>query len=533
MISIIGYCQTDSGKVIEKNVEIFRSYIQTLNSSYVDKISTTRLLHKGIDAMNQSLDPFTIFSDEEEVKARNNAWKGYLFSGIGVSVAERDSLLTILELYEGCPAHLAGVHIGDRIIAIDSINVRRKPLSDVVKKIKGEEGTKVTITVDRPGIGIVEIPIIRQKIISKSVNYYGMINDSVGYIKCSQFLENSYDTMLYAFKTLKKNGKFSYLILDMRDNIGGLVQDAVNTVNMFLPKGKLVCDLKSENNKESNYNYTTLYEAVDTNIKIIALASNVTISAGEIVLGALQDYDRAVITGQRTYGKGYVQGTHQLAFNTQLYLTGARYFTPSGRCIQEIDYTHKYLDGKVNKINDSVRPVFYTQHHREVMASDGIEPDVNIPPPSPLPEVVSLLISNNVVGNYATLYRNTHPDYPDMASFILSEKDFAEFMNIATEKMLSMNTQLESETGKLDSILKKDGLQTLLKNEISKIKRKLMKEKLSEVQKNTALIKSLLEKEILIRYYNYEAIIHFTFYHSPEIKEAIEIFKNRYDSILK
>ena len=528
----MGYCQIDSGMVIEKNVEIFRSYLQTLGSNYVDKINTTRLLHKGIDAMNQSLDPYTVFRNEEEIKAQNNGWKGYLFSGIGVGVAERDSMVTIISLYEGDPAHLAGVHIGDRVLAVDSINVRRMSFSDVIKKIKGGEGTKVTITFDRPGVGKVKIPIVRKTIIARSVNYYSMINDSIGYIDISQFLINSYDSLVYAFNTLKKNNKFKYLVLDMRGNAGGLVQDAVNTANMFLPKGKLVCDLKSENNKESNYNYTTLYEPVDTNIKIVALTSNYTVSAGEIMLGALQDYDRAVLAGQRTFGKGYVQGTRSLVHNTELYVTAARYFTPSGRCIQETDYTHKYLDEKVNKINDSVKPVFYTQHHRKVVASDGIEPDVKLPPPSQLPEAVSLLISNNILGDYATLYRNTHTVYPDMASFALTKKDVDEFMQIATKKILNISTQAESETDKLDTILKKDSIQNLFKNDIGKIKQKLVKKKLTELREDKTLIKSLLEKEILIRYYNYKANIHYIFYHSPEIKEAIEIFKSRYNSIL-
>jgi carboxyl-terminal processing protease len=519
--------------VIEKNAEIFRSYLQTLGSNYVDKINTTILMHKGIDAMNHSLDPYTVFRNEEEIKAHNNAWKGYLFSGIGVGIAERDSLATIISLYEGDPAHLAGVRIGDRVITVDGINVRGLPFSDVIKKIKGEEETNVTITFDRPGVGKVNIPIVRKAIIARSVNYYDMINDSVGYIDISQFLINSYDSLVYAFNTLKKNNKFKYLVLDMRGNAGGLVQDAVNTVNMFLPKGKLVCDLKSENDKGGNYNYTTLYEPIDTNIKIVALTSNFTVSAGEIMLGALQDYDRAVLIGQRTYGKGYVQGTRPLAHNTELYVTAARYFTPSGRCIQEIDYTHKYLDGKVNKINDSINPVFFTKHHRKVVASDGIEPDVYLPTPSQLPEVVSLLISNNVLGDYATIYRNAHTNYPDMATFYLSKKDFTEFMKIANKKMLNINTQIESEMRKLDSLFKKDSFQPLFKKKINKIKRELTRGKLSELQKNEDLIKSLLEKEILIRYYNYKANIHYIFYYSPEIKEAIEIFKNKYDSILK
>ncbi len=530
MVFTAGYSQDDSSKVIEKNLEIFDSYLKTLNSNYVDKVSTTRLVRTGIDAITKSLDPFSFYSDEEGVKAHNNAWKGYMFSGIGISAAERDSLMTVVGLYEKFPAHLAGVRMGDRVIGVDSIDVRGRKFEDVSKLLRGEEGTKVTVTFDRPGVGKVMIPIVRKKIISRSVSYYGMLNDSIGYIQCLQFLTNSYDTMLYALNTLKKNEKFRYLILDMRNNIGGLLQDAVNTANIFLPKDKMVCELKSENNKGACYKCMTLYEPVDTTIKIVALANNVTISAGELMLGAFQDYDRAVLVGQRTYGKGYVQGTRPLAYNGELYVTVARYYTPSGRCIQKIDYTHKYIDGKVNEV-DSVKPVFYTQNHREVTGSGGIEPDIKLPPPPPLPEVVSLLINNNVIGDYATLYRNTHDTYPDMESFALSEKDMDEFLRTAKSKIANFNFLIESEIKKLDSLIIKNNIQNSLKHEIKKIKNKLIREKIAELQKNKILIKSLLEKEILIRYYNNEAIFRYSFKNDLEIKEAISTF-TRYDSIL-
>lgn len=529
----ISCSQTDSAEVIEKNTEIFGSYLKILASDYVDRISTTPLLHKGIDAINQALDPYTAFFDEQETKDRYKAWEGYLFSGIGVSIYERDSLVTISELYKNCPAEIAGLRAGDQITALDSVSMKGVPFAEVVKKIKGAENTAVLITVKRPGVGNIDIPVVRKNIISKSVTWYGMINDSIGYIRCSQFLINSYDSMLAALNSLRNNSRFNYLILDLRDNTGGLVQDAVNTANLFLPKGKLICDLKSDNHKETDYNYTTLYEPVDTTLKIVALSSNVTVSAGEILLGALQDYDRAVIIGQRTFGKGYVQGTRNLAHGCQLYVTGARYYTPSGRCIQELDYTHKYLDGKVNKINDSVKPVFYTRNKRKVNACGGIEPDVKSEPPAGLPEAVSLLNNNFITGDFATLYRNTHEQLPDIASFSLPQKDWNYFFNTAVNKLPSLVSVKESEINNFETSLEKDGACKHCRNEINKIKRKLKKEKLAGLRKNADILKALLEKEILIRYYNFDAIIKYSFFHSPEIEKAIEIFRNGYYDILK
>lgn len=524
------FAQIDSAAIIERNADIFRSYLTTLGNYYVDRINTTLLLHKGIDAINQSLDPYTVFSDEKEIEARNKAWRGYLFSGIGVSLVERDSLATITDVYYKCPAHLAGVRTGDRILAVDSTNVRGMPFGEVVKKIKGESGTTVHITFDRPGVGKINISIIRQEIISKSVNYYGMLNDSAGYIKCSQFLEHSYDSMRYALAELKKNVKFSYLILDLRDNIGGLVQDAVNTVNLFIPKGKLVCDLKSTNYKEDDYNYTTLYDPLDTIVKIIALTSNVTVSAGEIVVGALQDYDRAVIIGQRTYGKGYVQGTKDLVHNTQLYLTCKRYYTPSGRCLQELDYTHKYKDGTVDKLNDSIKKTFFTKNGRKVLSAGGVEPDVRLSRTADLSEIVQLIVNNYVFSDYATMYRNTHDAYPEMETFTLPDNEFNDFLNMATQKLETLSTSAENELKKLEDLFK--GNNKKIKH-IEEIKKQIQKEKRTEIKQNKDVLKKLLEKEILVRYYNDDAKMFYVFKNDAEVKKALAIFANKYNFILK
>jgi len=528
MLMNSGFSQNDS--VVNTNIEIFSSYLKKLNSDYVDKINITKLVHKGIDAMNQSLDPFTVFSDEEEVKARRNGWKGYMFSGIGAGVAPLDSCVIITELYRDCPAQLAGLRIGDRIIEINSYPVTGKTLGEVVSLLKGEDGSGIVIKVSRPGVGNLLFALIRKKIIARSVNYYGMINDSIGYIKCSQFLENSYDSMRVALASLEKNKKFSCLIFDLRDNTGGLAQDAVNTVNLFLPKGKLVCSLKSTNNPESKYDYITQYDPVDTNVRIVVLSSGITVSAGEIVCAALQDYDRAVIIGQRTYGKGYVQGTRQLANNTELYLTAARYYTPSGRCIQEIDYTHKYLDGTVGKLKDS--SVYYTKNHRKVEASAGVSPDVKLDLAAAWPESVSMLVSNSVIRDFAVSYRNTHETYPDFATFKLSENDYNNFYKTALKKIITLNNSSEAEIVNFESLLQKDSINRECIKEINKLKAKIKKQKIAELKNNTPLLKSLLEREILICYYNSEGQMKYTFYYSTEVQKAIEIFKNNYQKIL-
>jgi carboxyl-terminal processing protease len=278
------------------------------------------------------------------------------------------------------------------------------------------------------------------------------------------------------------------------------------------------------------YDYITQYDPVDTNVRIVVLSSSITVSAGEIVCAALQDYDRAVIIGQRTYGKGYVQGTRQLAHNTELYLTAARYYTPSGRCIQEIDYTHKYLDGKLGKLNDET--VYYTMNHRKVAASGGVNPDVILDLQTVYPEVISMLTANNVIKDYAVIYRNTHDTYPDMATFKLSKNDFNDFYKIASEKILTLNNLAETETANLELLLKKDSLDNTCKKEIFKLRKKIIKQKIADLKKSTSQLKTLLEKEILLCYYNTEGQMKYTFYHSDEVKKAIEIFQNNYQILL-
>ncbi len=517
--------QTDTNTSIQKNIEVFESYFKALNNSYVDKINPERLLRIGIDAIDQSLDPFTVFLTEEDVKSKNNAWKGFLFTGIGVGLYQRDSGLCITEIYEAYPAQKADLRIGDLIVKADTFILKNLNFAESVSHIKGEEGSRLQLEIIRPGIGKIRKTVERKKIISPSVPYYGMINDSVGYIKCTQFLENAYDSMRFAFSFLKKQYKLSGLVLDFRDNMGGLVQEAINTANLFLPKGKLICDLKSENNQAANYSYTSLYEPMDTLIPIVVLSNANSISAAEIVLGAFQDYDRAVIIGQKSWGKGYVQGTQFLAQNTQLYVTSARYYTPSGRCIQELDYSHKYIDNMVNKYSDTLKKEFYTQNHRMVFNLGGILPDIvfeNVPA-QPIIQSVS---SGNWIRDFASFYRNTHDYLLDIKTWSLSEKEYSAFEKELYKDVEHIITPTDIDL-KIIEEHQNESQFTNLTSELKSLHNKLQRAKIKAIKKVKTELRILIESEIVRCYFPLKYQMQYNFDHSTLIKEALQVLSNR------
>jgi len=476
-------------------------------------------MHAGINAFCKLLDPYNVYSDSTEIAVRKNAWKGILYSGTGINIILRDSMVVITGLTDGGPAQKGGLRIGDKLISAGGVNLKGKSLAEVTGLLRGQEGSQLRLIADRPWQEMIEFNLTREKIMAKSVSWYGMMDDSTGYIRCEQFLENSYDTLLSAFRYLKKNKSFKRLILDFRDNIGGLVQDAVNAANIFLPKGKVICRLISENNAGANYNYTTLYEPVDTIIPVVILANQNTISAGEIFISAMQDYDRAVIIGQRTYGKGYVQGTHSLAHGAQLYVTSARYFAPSGRCLQSTDLTHHYIDGKVNGINDSLKKMFFTQNHRPVYNYGGIEPDIIVDRVNMNSELVNTLFSNFIIADFSTFFRNTHAPPPNLNNFLLSEAGFNDFMSFAKQKLMPIRLNTENT---LVALMKEAELSCSksLYRQLKKALKKAAKNKYGLLKNSKNELIPLLEKEIITRYFNYSGEIRYSFLYDPYLLKA-------------
>lgn len=515
----------DTNRFIVRDLEIFNSFYNKLLEKYVDSIQSAKLMHAGMDAFCKLLDPYTVFTDSADILARRNAWKGVLYSGIGVNIIQRDSFVVITGISEGTPAYKTGLRIGDQLVKADSILLQGNSLSDVVSHLKGKDWTPLKLTVFRPVTGYMEFTLIREPIIAKSVRWYGLLDDSTGYIRCEQFLRNSYDTMLFAFKYLTRNVHFRRLILDFRDNIGGLVQDAVNSANIFLPKGRIICSLKSANNKGANYDYTALYDPVDTIIPIVILTNQNTISAGEIFCGAMQDYDRAVIIGARTFGKGYVQGTHSLAHGAELYVTSARYFTPSGRCIQTLDLTHRYIDGSVNLINDSLKKAFYTRNGRPVSSNGGIEPDVVLEPEKESNELINALINNYIIADFATIYRNSHENVPNIKTFKISEEDYKNFVKNAKLKLKPIRLRQEEV---LSNLLKEcvASKQSRLYRSLKKSLNRAVQEKYCLFKDSKNGITSAVEKAIIIRYFHYSGEIRYNFFHSVPFKKALSILNH-------
>lgn len=525
LLMVKGYCQ-DVNKSMIRDLEIFHSFYSTLSEKYVDRVHSPVLMHAGIDAFCKLLDPYTVYTDSTEVSARKDEWKGILYSGVGVNIIQRDNYVLITGLTEDAPAQQAGLRIGDRLISVDGFELKGKSLIEIVSCLKGQEGSRLKIVADRPGRGIEEFILYRKKIMAKSISWYGMIDDSTGYIRCEQFLENSYDTLLSAFLYLKKQVRFKRLILDFRDNIGGLVQDAVNSANIFLPKGKVVCSLKSENNAGANYNYTTLYKPSDTLAPVVILANRNTISAGEIFIGAMQDYDRAVIIGQRTYGKGYVQGTHSLVHGAQLYVTSARYYIPSGRCLQAIDLTHNYIDGKSNRMNDSLKQLFFTHNHRHVYNNGGIEPDIILDKVKGNSELVKALYNNFIIADFATLFRNTHEMKQGIAGFSLSEDDFRGFKSYAAKQMKYIRLNTESTLVNLINESKLDGSKCLT-HKLDKALKQAERNKYGLLYKSKNELIPLLEKEIIIRYFNYTGEIRYSFLNDQYLLKALFVLNDK------
>lgn len=516
----IGNSQNNSNTIL-RDIGIFNSFYGKLLEKYVDPLQSDKLMRSGIAVICRLLDPYTVFTDSADIMARRNAWKGVLYSGIGVNIIQRDSVTVITSVNEGGPAARAGLRPGDQLLRADSIRLTGKTLNEVTSALKGKEGSVVNLQISRPVSGIDDFMITREKIIAKSLAWYGMLDDSIGYIRCEQFLQNSYDSMLYAFRYLRRNDHFCRLILDFRDNIGGLVQDAVNAVNLFIPKGKVVCSLMSVNNKGANYDYITLYDPIDTIIPVAILVNNNTISAGEIFTGAMQDYDRAIVTGTRTYGKGYVQGTHSLAHGAELYVTSARYYTPSGRCIQALDLTHQYIDGSVNKISDSLKKTFYTANRRPVKSNGGIEPDIFIESSMEKNELVNALVSQYIIFDFAARYRNTHEAPPEILSFKLQKDEYSAFEKNTLPRLGKIKLKQENS---LEALLNEGGStkqQRLLKKALFQAR----KHKYTLLRQSKEQIIPLLEKEILSHYYGFRGRVMFDFGHDQQLKEAVRILR--------
>jgi carboxyl-terminal processing protease len=512
---------------IAKQIEIFTTLFKEINMNYVDETNPGDLMDTAIKSMLKDLDPYTVFMNEQDVEAAriNNTGD---YTGIGASVKTLKDKLLILEPYKDYPADKAGLKAGDEIIKVEDILVStfKENAGDL---LRGAPGSKVNVTYVRQG-KTNTTTITRQEVEINAVTLFDMVNDKTGYIALAKFNRKASRETANALKELKADGAES-IILDLRGNPGGLLSEAINIVNLFVQKGQLVVTTKSKVEKY-NKTYFTKNNPIDTQIPLIVLIDGGSASASEIVSGSLQDLDRAVIIGSRSFGKGLVQRPKPLTYGTQVKVTISRYYTPSGRCIQALDYWHRDENGNAVRVKKEDFNEFKTKNGRSVFDGGGIEPDVEIALSKPS-TITKAILSNDYVFNFATNYYYSHPE-PNLTTFKLSDSDFKMFKSYLKSNRFNFKTETETTLIKLKEVANEEELMGGLSGDYKKLMQSINELKNKAVDENKAQLSSLLENEIVKRYFYREGLHEYYLAHNTEIKTATEILSNidKYNSYL-
>lgn len=530
--SFLSFSFVDNYFEISKNLDIFATLFRELNMYYVDETQPGELMKKGIDAMLESLDPYTNYIPESEIEDYRFMTTGE-YGGIGAIIRQKDDYIVIVEPYEGSPAQKADLRAGDVIIEVNGKSIKGKNSSDVSKILKGQANSEVTLLIEREGEkNRIEKKLMRQEIKINNVPFYGVLKDDIGYIKLTGFTETASREVKEAFTDLKSKG-MKKLILDLRDNGGGLLKEAVNIVNFFVPKGSDVVSTRGKI-KEWDKVHKALNSPLDLEIPLVVIINENSASASEIVAGAIQDFDRGVVIGERSFGKGLVQQTRPLSYNAQLKVTVAKYYTPSGRCIQKLDYSHKDDEGKATKIADSLITAFKTKGGRIVYDGNGIEPDINTENRE-FSVISAVLLGKNHIFDYATRYRVKHESISNARDFKLSDQDFDDFVKFLEGKDYSYTTTTEKMLDEIKSSAEKEKYLKDIENELESLSNIVKKNKQNDLYRFKEEIKELLENEIVSRYYFQRGRIENSFSHDLDIKKANEILNDNklYSQILK
>ncbi len=529
LFAAIGVSFKDTDFEIAKNLDIFYTLFKEVNIFYVDEVDPAKLIKTGIDAMLASLDPYTNYIPESKMEDYKFMTTGQ-YGGIGAIIRKDSVYVVVAEPYEGFPAQKAGLKAGDIITEINGNSTKGKSTKQVSDMLRGQPKSEVTLKILRQGKEK-EVKVTREEIKLKSVPYYAMVQDSIGYIRFTRFTRGSGDEVKNALLKLKEQGAKA-LILDLRGNPGGLLIEAVKTSNLFIPKGDTIVFTKGKV-KQWDKVYKAFNPATDINIPVAVLVNRSSASASEIVSGSLQDLDRAVIIGERSFGKGLVQTTRQLSYNAKLKVTTAKYYIPSGRCIQALDYTHRREDGSVGKIPDSLITKFKTRHGRTVYDGGGILPDI-IKEPETLSAISTALEYKGIIFDYATHYSYTHDSIPPAKDFVFTDKDFDDFVNYIKDKDFDYETFTDKKFEELEKTAKKEKYYELAKPEFEKLKEKISHDKFKDLQTFKEEIKELISEEIISRYYYQKGRIEKMLESDPNIDTAVSVLHNpsRYYSIL-
>lgn len=517
---------------ISKNLEIYATLFKELNNNYVDEIQPGELNTIALESMLESLDPYTIYIPESKVEDMKFLTTGE-YGGIGVAVVKRDERVIIATIQEKSPAQEGGLLAGDEIVSIDDQDLSEKTDEEINILLKGQPGTPTKVTIKRMGEeSMIDKEVLRRKLDIDNIPYYGMLDSTVGYINLMTFTKNAASKTARAFNDLKEQNAKA-LIFDLRGNGGGLIGEAVDILNLFINKDTEVVRTKSRL-REKNYIYRTRKEAKDTEIPIVVLVDKNSASASEIVSGALQDLDRGVIIGERTFGKGLVQNVIPLSYNSQLKVTIAKYYIPSGRCIQAIDYSHKDDNGGVHLVNDSLLEAFQTKNGRTVYDGRGIKPDI-LMSPSDYSEFSANLIEKFIIFDFATQYRLEHDSLDPPGKFEITEEIWSQFLEYLNTKDLSYQSHLEKKMAKMKEELKENNLYNELESVCQKIEDEITKKKENELDKNADEIKRVLKTDMVSRYYYGKGVIISNLYQDKAIKRAMELLNNQeeYNKLLQ
>lgn len=515
---------------VSKNLEIFATLYKELNIYYVDETQPGDLMKTGIDAMLESLDPYTNYITESNIEDYRFMTTGQ-YGGIGSLIRSIDGDVYISEPYENSPAQKSGLKAGDKILMIDGVAIDDKDQEQISSLLKGQSGTGLQVTYERFGV-VDKVDITREEIKIPDVPYFGMLDDKVGYISLNSFTQTASKEVREAFVELKTNQGMEMLIFDLRGNGGGLLREAINIVNFFVPKGQEVVRTKGKIS-EWDRTHVAINEPLDLEMPLVILVDQGSASASEIVSGSIQDLDRGIVVGNTTFGKGLVQQTKDLQYNSKLKLTVAKYYIPSGRCIQKLDYSNKNEGGKAEEVPDSLLKKFETRSGRVVMDGRGIEPDVKIDN-GEIPHVVISLLTENLFFKYANDYAKDRETIADAAAFGLSDQDYSEFVRYLDGKNYTYTTDTEKEFEKLVSVAKDEKYYGITEEAFKQMEAAIDSKKNNDLEIFREDIEPILENEIVSRYYFQKGRIQNSLAEDPAIDSALTILTNKekYNQIL-
>ena len=507
---------------IAKSLDIYNSLLRELNLNYVDEINPGELNEAAIKAMLDGLDPYTVFYPESDIENTRFITTGE-YGGIGALIQYDGEFTRISEPYYGWPAQKAGLIAGDLILEVNGVDCRKKNTQQVSELLKGQPGTEVTLKVKRYGTDKpLEIKLKREKVKIDNIPYYTVFDNGVAYLSLSGFTRDAGKELKDRFVEMKNNNELKGFILDLRGNGGGLMNEAVDIVNLFIPKGKSVVSMRGKS-ASSNHAYPTNNDPVDLEIPLAILVDGNSASASEIVAGAIQDYDRGVIIGERTFGKGLVQNILPLSYNTQVKVTVAHYYIPSGRCIQEIDYSHKRDTTQVK--TDTLGKAFKTMGGRTVYEGHGITPDVKVSR-NPYATVTAYLYARNFIFDYANKFYSEHKTIDSADRFQIDEATYQDFMQFVKDKNFTYTTESEKAIEKLKKTAKEEGYLEKIQPQIDLLEKNLAAEKSNDLVSNRKDIEELLRSEIVSRYYFQKGRIVASLQEDPDLERAFEILLN-------